>query len=37
MRIVFMKPLVFYIILGVAVNLLVAALVLGAVYFIFVR
>jgi hypothetical protein len=32
-----MKPPVFYIILGVAVNLIAAALVLGAVYFVFVR
>jgi hypothetical protein len=32
-----MKPLVFYIILGIAANLVLAALVLGAVYFIFVR
>jgi hypothetical protein len=37
MRVVFMKPLVFYIILGIALNLIIASLVLGAVYFAFVR
>jgi hypothetical protein len=37
MQVIFMKPLAFYIILGVAVNLIIAALVLGAVYFAFVR